>query len=50
MTFVDDYLNFIGEFPESKHRGELDGNYNRARKFLSSLTNSGVAAESSVEK
>jgi outer membrane protein assembly factor BamD len=46
MTFVDDYLNFIGEFPESKHRNELDGNYRRARKFLGTLT--GAAAESDV--
>jgi outer membrane protein assembly factor BamD len=45
MTFVDDYLNFIGEFPESKHRNELDANYNRARKFLSTMTGAGAASE-----
>ncbi len=50
MTFVDDYLNFIGEFPESEHRSELDGNYNRARKFLSSLTDSTDVASEKNEK
>ena len=45
MSFVDDYLNFIGEYPESKHRNELDTNYNRARKFLSV----GEAPESAEE-
>ena len=24
MTFVDDYLNFIGEYPESRYRREID--------------------------
>lgn len=32
LTFVDDYLNFIGEYPESKHRSELDGLYGRLQK------------------
>ena len=49
MTFVDDYLNFIGEFPESKHRNELDGNYKRARKFLGD-TDGTAAAEEKIEK
>ena len=49
MTFVDDYLNFIGEFPESKHRNELDGNYKRARKFLGD-TDGTAAAEEEIEK
>ena len=34
ITFVDDYLNFIGEYPESKHRNQVEGLYNKARKFL----------------
>ncbi len=31
MVFVDDYLNFVGEFPESHYRKELDGFYNKVR-------------------
>ena len=34
MTFVDDYLNFIGEIPESPYRRELDIMYKRALKAL----------------
>ena len=34
LTFVDDYLNFVGEYPESKHRQELDGLYRRVQKIL----------------
>lgn len=34
LTFVDDYLNFVGEYPESKFRPELDGHYRRVQKFL----------------
>lgn len=31
MVFVDDYLNFIGEYPESSYRRELDGLYKKVR-------------------
>lgn len=34
LVFVDDYLNFIGEIPESKYRKELDVLYRRAQKEL----------------
>ena len=34
LTFVDDYLNFVGEYPESKFRTELDGHYRRVQKLL----------------
>lgn len=34
LTFVDDYLNFVGEYPESKHRSELDGLYRKVQKIL----------------
>lgn len=34
LVFVDDYLNFIGEYPESKYRRELDVLYRRAQKAL----------------
>ena len=34
LTFVDDYLNFIGENPDSKYRKELDVMYKRALKAL----------------
>ncbi|MBO8454604.1 MAG: outer membrane protein assembly factor BamD [Bacteroidetes bacterium] len=34
MTFVDDYLNFIGEYPESEYRRELDTIYRRVQRIL----------------
>lgn len=34
LIFVDDYLNFVGEYPESSYRGELDGLYKRAQRVL----------------
>ena len=32
LTFIDDYLNFIGEYPESAYRRELDRLYDTARE------------------
>ena len=32
LTFIDDYLNFIGEYPESSYRRELDNLYDRVRE------------------
>ena len=32
LTFVDDYLNFIGELPDSKYRKELDAVYQKVQK------------------
>ena len=34
LTFIDDYLNFIGELPESHYRRELDMVYRRAQRAL----------------
>ena len=34
LSFVDDYLNFVGELPESQYRKELDVIYQRAQKAL----------------
>ena len=34
MTFVDDYLNFIGEYPDSGYRRELDAIYRRVQRLL----------------
>ncbi len=34
LVFIDDYLNFIGEIPESPYRKELDSVYKRAQKAL----------------
>lgn len=34
LVFVDDYLNFIGEIPDSPYRKELDVLYRRAQKAL----------------
>ena len=34
LTFIDDYLNFVGEYPDSKYRRELDVMYKRAQRAL----------------
>lgn len=34
LVFVDDYLNFIGEIPQSHYRKELDSIYQKAQKAL----------------
>lgn len=34
MAFVDDYLNFVGEYEQSDYRRELDGLYRRAQRAL----------------
>lgn len=34
MTFQDDYLTFVSEYPESKYRNQLDGLAARAQKFV----------------
>lgn len=34
LAFVDDYLNFIGELPDSPYRKELDSVYQKAQKAL----------------
>lgn len=34
LVFVDDYLNFVGEYPESKYRRELDVMYRRSQRAL----------------
>lgn len=34
LVFVDDYLNFAGEYPESSYRRELDGLYRRVQRIL----------------
>ena len=39
LVFVDDYLNFVGEYPESDYRRELDTHYRRAQRFLGRNTN-----------
>lgn len=33
LTFIDDYYNFIGEYPESVRKKELDGYYQHALVF-----------------
>lgn len=43
LTFIDDYLNFVGEYPESKYKSELDGLYRKVQKFL------GRGGETNVE-
>lgn len=34
LTFMDDYLNFVGEIPQSAYRKELDAVYRKAQKAL----------------
>lgn len=34
LIFVDDYLNFIGEYSESKYRKELDGLYEKVKDLI----------------
>ena len=34
LTFVDDYLNFVSEIPDSHYRKELDAVYRRAQRAL----------------
>ena len=43
LTFVDDYLNFVGEYPESHYRSEMDVLYHRVQKIL------GRSGETDVE-
>ncbi|MBO4844039.1 MAG: outer membrane protein assembly factor BamD [Bacteroidales bacterium] len=40
LSFVDDYFNFIGEYPESSYRKELETMYKRALKALGRFTGS----------
>ena len=40
VVFADDYLNFIGEYPESKYRRELDVMYKRSQNALGRYTGS----------
>ncbi len=34
MSYIDDYYNFVGEFPNSPDRKSLDGYFIRAQKFV----------------
>ena len=34
LSFIDDYLNFISEYPESDKCKELEGLYNRAQNYI----------------
>ena len=34
MVFLDDYLNFVGEYPESSYRKELDGLYSKVKEKI----------------
>ncbi len=38
LSFVDDYLNFVGEYPESAYNKELEALYKRAQKYLGKYT------------
>ena len=47
LVFIDDYYNFIGEYPESHYRRELDNVYNRAQKAIGRNVADGVDDEMS---
>lgn len=49
LTFVDDYLNFIGEYPESSHRREVDGLYKKVQKKLGRYATVTPSAEETEE-
>lgn len=38
LDFVDDYFNFVGEYPDSHFRKELDAVYNKSQKALGKTT------------
>ena len=40
LTFADDYFTFIGEYPDSAYRPELDVMYKRSQKALGKFTGS----------
>lgn len=48
LTFIDDYLNFIGELPESPYRKELDALYGRAQRAIGNYA--GKAAEEQIDE
>lgn len=37
LSFIDDYYNFVSEYPESKHRRELDNIYARVNRIVKRL-------------
>ena len=45
LTFVDDYLNFVGEYPDSHYRSELDGHYRQVQNLLGRGTEAPAAGE-----
>ena len=50
MTFVDDYLNFIGEYPDSGYRRELDAIYRRVQRLLGRYPGAEAVPEEIDEK
>lgn len=48
LTFVDDYLNIVSEYPETKYKKELDGLYEKAQKFLKK-TDDGKTEETNIK-
>ena len=52
MEFMDNYYNFVGEFPESRYRNELDQLYNRYQRQQGSakMTRKALRAEKQADK
>ena len=42
LIFIDDYLNFVGEIPDSQYRKELDLVYKRVQKIMGRYTSTGT--------
>lgn len=50
LTFIDDYLNFVGEYDASPYRREMDVLYKRAQKALGRYTGPDDEEDSASDK
>ena len=50
LTFIDDYLNFVGEYDASPYRREMDVLYKRAQKALGRYTGPDEEEDSTSDK
>lgn len=50
LTFIDDYLNFVGEYEASPYRREMDVLYKRAQKALGRYTGPDDEEDSASDK
>lgn len=50
LVFIDDYLNYIGEYPGSGHKRELESMYKRAQKAIGKIVVDEPEDEASSEE